>query len=587
MNTQSFQVGQLILTLSAAVGLLIAAWNLSLNYYLDQAKNTAQLRTNFHSASLSAALERYQHLPFILSRDPFVRDALGSSVLSTVLNHRLEQFATESKADAIYLMDKNGDTIAASNWQTPNSFLGQNYSFRPYFQKALAGDTGEFFAIGATTHIPGYFVSVGVRDKSKRIAGVIAVKVDLRPLEQSWRQSGENLFVSNPDGVITLSSQSSWRYQTVKPLDDSSRQKIAERRQFADSPLQAIDISRKENYLLTIDGLRHIESIARIDGMGWTVHYLSKWEDVLERARPVVLVVAGIELLMLLVWMGLRSQRIRAALLSSQRDSETLRKLNSALQEQIDERTRAEQALKKTQRELQQASKLAALGQFSASVTHELSQPLAAMNTYLASARLPGEDPTEAFDRIKALTSRMDKITHQLKFFARKSDEVLVDVNLSNVIDNSVKIASPQLEQDGIECSVSQPTRTLIVRGDSIRLEQVVLNVINNARDALRNNDTKTIHIDIKKRDDNVVISISDNGPGFDKETLQHMFEPFYTTKPSGEGTGLGLAIASSIVRELDGEIEASNSADGGATITIKFPLAETSDTHSAENDTT
>ena len=560
----------LLLLFAVSLALLFVSYRIAYHYYAAQVVNQAGLRATLHRTALAASLERYQHLPYVLAQDPHIQGALTSSDRE-MMNRRLESFARESKADVIYLMTSAGDTIASSNWQSPSSFVGQNYHFRPYFMQALAGESGQFFAIGATTLKPGYFVAQGVRNKSSDVAGVIAVKVDLRPLEQSWRESGERIFVSNADGIVTLSSVDGWRYKSVAPLSESSIVAIRARRQFAEEPLSPLPISRKEDESVSIAGRRYVESIVDVGYLGWRLHYLSSQTLLTSKVQSVVLAVAGLELLCLLVYVFLRSHRIRNALLLSQKDSLELRELNIALQQEVDERKRAELALHNAQKELQQANKLAVLGQLSASVGHELSQPLSAMKNYLASARIPGEDPQESFNRLDGLVRRMDKITRQLKFFSRKTDDVLSDVNLNEVVDSAIRMLQAQIDESSIVID-RKAALEVIVRGDFIRLEQVIVNLLNNAIDALADVKQGMLTVTVAKTLDEAVVTVADNGHGFSEENLAHIFDPFYTTKPSGKGTGLGLAISSTIIRELGGELVARNADEGGALMTVILP---------------
>ncbi|MEM7208201.1 MAG: ATP-binding protein [Pseudomonadota bacterium] len=558
-------------TIAIFVGalVLVASFLLAYGYYSSAAEARAGQRVALYQTILSAALERYQHLPFVLSSDPFVIDALQN--VSPDLNPRFEQFAQESGADAIYLMDRTGLTIAASNWQQPVSFLGQNYGFRPYFQSALAGDTGVFFAIGATTRQPGYFIARGVKDDTGLIIGVIAVKVDLRPLEDTWRSSGEDVFVSNTDGVITLSSNNEWRYRTIGNPDAATRETIAARRQFADEPLTPLAMNPPVDNSFAIERQQYVHATSQVGYLGWHLHFLSPLSQVFNSASFVALIVLGVELLIALGIVVLRSKRIGKALLVSQRTSSQLRELNETLQIEIEERKRTEEALRATQRDLDQANKLAVLGQLSASVGHELSQPLAAMKTYLASARLPGEDNAETFERMDGLVTRMDKITRQLKFFSRKRSDAYGDVDVTEAIDNALKLLDEPLERAGISPSVIRDKTNIYVRADKLQLEQVIINLVNNSIHALNTAHEKLLQIETTANQASVTITVSDNGAGFDEGEMDNIFEPFFTTKPSGEGTGLGLAISSTIIHELGGTISASRRAPTGAAFSVEL----------------
>ncbi|MEM7564587.1 MAG: ATP-binding protein [Pseudomonadota bacterium] len=560
-----------------AFGLIVVSYFYANQYYFEKAVIEAGQRTAFHQIRLGESLGRYQHLPFILSQDPLVIAAIADEDRSE-LNLRFEDFAEESQVDAIYLMDTEGKTIASSNWRNSNSFLGHNYGFRPYFKDAIVGKPGEFFAIGATTRQPGYFIARRVLDGNKAVAGVLAVKVDLRPLEKSWRDGGENLIAVNSDGVVTLSSNDEWRYRSLAPLSKATLQKLQERRQFADEALSPLPIETRAENEIEIAGQHYVETSTALGYLDWRLYYLADRSSIKNSTNLVVIGVIGLELSLLLIFVLLRSQRIRAALLTSQQDSLELRQLNEALRRQMDERERAEAALQHTEKELQQANKLAVLGQLSASVSHELSQPLAAMKTYLASARYPDDNPADTYSLLDKLVERMDRITRQLKFFARKSDEIFGDVAIDEVVENAILMLNSRIEESGIDLHLECLVKPLMVRGDSIRLEQVVINLINNAIDAMQEATPKRLVIKLTKQDSHAMIEFSDSGSGFDEADLAHLFEPFYTTKPSGQGTGLGLSISSTILREHSGSLEADNAQHGGAVMTVKLPLLDAND---------
>jgi len=251
--------------------------------------------------------------------------------------------------------------------------------------------------------------------------------------------------------------------------------------------------------------------------------------------------------------------------------------MNSRLQNEINEREKAEKNLKVAEQSLAQNSKLAALGEMSAAVSHELNQPLAAMKTYLAAAKLllQRSRPDEAlssFQRIDDLIERMATITKQLKSHARKGSDELVEVDLKIVISDALNIMSSQLNILQVEYSQILPEQPVIVLGDQIRLEQVMINLLRNALDAMANTKTPKLEI-ILKITSNAVISVKDNGQGIDD--LESLFEPFYTTKKPGDGVGLGLAISSGIIKDLGGRLVGRNNKTPGAVFEIYLPTLD------------
>ncbi|WP_370298565.1 ATP-binding protein [Pontibacterium sp.] len=263
-----------------------------------------------------------------------------------------------------------------------------------------------------------------------------------------------------------------------------------------------------------------------------------------------------------------------------------LQQANDQLEHKVLERT---QALQEAQQELVQAEKMAALGRMSSAVVHELNQPLTAMRTYLAICRhlLSGEQAqlAENLELIDDLTQRMALITQQLKTFAVNKPEALVPVKPRAALDQSLVLFRDRIQQDGIELQIDSHEPDLEIPGDNARLEQVFVNLIKNACDAMNGqSEAKILQVQIEtdqaQPDSWVRISVADSGPGIPPDSLTHLFDPFYTTKAIGDGLGLGLSIVSSIVQDLGGQISAQNRVEGGARFDVILPrLSETSQT--------
>ena len=190
-----------ILMVAVAVLAVAGTFRLSYAYFQSEELSKADERLSLYRSSVVAALERFSHLTYVLARDPFVIATAGGDNTDR-LNRRLKGFAEQAGLDAIYLMAQDGETVSASNAGEPSSFVGQNYAFRPYFKDAMSGQQGRFYGIGATTGEPGYFIADAVRDGSGTVLGVIAIKIDLSRLQESWRRGGEQVFMTNADGVV-------------------------------------------------------------------------------------------------------------------------------------------------------------------------------------------------------------------------------------------------------------------------------------------------------------------------------------------------------------------------------------------------
>ncbi len=554
----------------------VGLYYLSSSYFRGEEVQKAQNRASLYRSTLLGELERFQHLPFILAQDPFVIAAAAGNDREG-LSRRLLEFANSANLDAIYLMDLNGLTIAASNYNEKVTFLNQNYGFRPYFKNALKGKRGEFFGIGATTSLPGYFIAQRVLDKNKNVLGVIAIKLDLSDLAKAWQEGGENVFVANSDGVIVLSSDKSWRYLTLKTLSEARRKEISLERQFANETLQPLDWENIGVGNVVLNGEKYIHAKSSVSRLGWTLHFLADERRVVERAWFAVIGLAIIASILLTLAVFLRSERIRSALNTSQADREQLQKTNKKLAQEVDERRAAERRLERAQSELARNSKLAALGQLSASVTHELGQPISAMQNYLAAAEFD-KDKKERELSIKNLSGivrRMINITKQLRFFAKPSDKEMEIVDLRKIWAGTDILVSADINDANIKLNLKLSPEPILVKANRLRLEQVLVNLVRNSIAAMEDCDICEMEIIIKQQGKFGIISVKDSGHGLGTSSLEQLKEPFHTTRASGDGMGLGLAISAAIVKEHEGIFEAENIESGGAIFIVKIPLVE------------
>jgi two-component system C4-dicarboxylate transport sensor histidine kinase DctB len=314
----------------------------------------------------------------------------------------------------------------------------------------------------------------------------------------------------------------------------------------------------------------------RVPFQGWRLVNYTTYSSVRDRVNAVLAVQIMAFAIVLAGAFYLASRRAWTKAGKFQRESVELRALNAALQREIAERQKAERSLQVAEQTLAQSSKLAALGEMSAGVSHELNQPLAAMKTYLAGARLllQRKRPDEAlssFQRIDDLIDRMGAITRQLKSYARKGGEAFEPFDLRDALSSALAMMEPQLKRREAQIVRSIPREAVMVNADRIRMEQVIINLLRNAIDATRGVANPTIDIIVSASEDGrAVLTVRDNGPGI--QDLEKLFEPFYTTKAPGDGVGLGLAISSGIVQDFGGRLTARNAQSGGAVFDVDLP---------------
>ncbi|MDD9923661.1 MAG: cache domain-containing protein [Boseongicola sp.] len=532
----------------------------SLRFFERQVQADAENRLSLYQRSLNEALRQHQHLPYILARSEELRAAF-SGVSTDEVNETLRRFADEAKLEAIYVMDTTGLVVASSNSGETYSFVGQNYGFRPYFQNALNGNRSDYFAIGATSGRPGYFVAEPMSDSNGTPIGVMAIKLDVSELQASWESGGDHVFAVNGDGIVVLSSIPDWLYQTLNDLPEATRESIRGSRQFGNEPLERLDATQVSRGTLAVDGRTYLVASGASDWRGWTVYLLQPEASVLRQT----LVATGLLGTLIAILIGfatyLRSQRIAAALEVSQNHRRDLIATNARLQE--------------TQDELKRTSKLAALGQLAASVTHELGQPISALKTHLAAAELGNEITSrETSDNLKRLADRMDSITGQLRFFAREGARELEPALLQQCIQESLALVQHDLESGSVELEVDVDP-DLLVEAQRIQLEQAFVNLIRNAVQALEGTHHPKIVIRAKQANGWAQITITDNGPGLGGASIDQLQEPFFSTKPSGVGMGLGLSITAEIIVSHGGELSVSDSNSGGAEFIVTLPLVE------------
>lgn len=586
----------LLVVAAAVIAACAVTWSIARTHAIDRLHDASAARAARTTATLQAALDRYESLPYLISTHPLVQDALLSPTSEAAgrANRHLEDITQRSQATVAYLITRDGLCVAASNWREPGSFVGARYNFRPYFIDAIAGRAGHFFGIGTQSHQAGYYISQPVLRNATQV-GVVVIKIDL-----SWfppHDRSEPLFVTDGNGIVFLASMPSWKYHTTRALPASAANLIRETEQYGDESLTRLPLTTVRTLSPGAKLVRfgagplsplYLQTERALGEPGWRLTILSPLDDVEARARAMTMATGFA--LVIAALLGSYWQQRRARLREmeysrrllqnayaelNQRVTERTADLSAAnrqLTREVGERARAEAELRAAQDELVQASKLAALGQMAAGITHELNQPLAALRTFSDNTRvlLERNDVDAVRENLRAiatLTERMGRITNQLKLFVgkqRPSDaRAVVALALRNALAMlrsklaGIDIQLVRVQPDGSRepFDVDAPDASPAVRCDDLRVEQVLINLIGNAADALAGAHAPNIIIEIDARPDTVTIAVADNGPGIAADMLPRLFEPFATTKEVGQGLGLGLAIASSIVRDAGGTL--------------------------------
>lgn len=557
-------------------------------------------RLRLYSSTIVNALERYSYLPFMLAEDNKVRALLhdpANPERLRAVDEWLEAANAVAGATALYIENMDGTAIAANNWREPDTYVGHNYEFRPFFKDAVTSGVGRWFGVGVTTRVPGYFLARVIKENDTP-KGVAIVKVDLEQLQREWASGGEKVMVTDVNNIAILTSQAAWKYAVLGTLDAQAQATLEATHQYADIVLRSLKVveSRdieKDVHILTLetDGRRqtYLVQSAAIPGEAWTIHYLTDMDEILAGSRHAAIIAAFGWVIVLLLLLFLRQRFLRIVAQSKARDEiaqalreardqleMTVAKRTVDLQAEIEERLRAEKELREAQTELVHAGKMAALGQMSATVAHELSQPLTAIQTYLASARVFAQrgDLGQVFRNlglIDDLNQRMVHIASHLKTFSRKGGSRREPVDLAQVADRAMMLveARAQIEDVAITCSI--PPEACVL-GDDIRLEQVIVNLFGNALDAVKTSPTKRVSMTVTAENGHWVIRVADSGSGIAPAHIEHLFDPFFTTKEVGEGLGIGLSLSEGIIRDIGGAMRAENGPDDGAVFIVTLP---------------
>jgi len=584
-----------------ALIMLIITWiggYISWNIGIDRLHKNSQQQLEQFVSHLDARLARFQFFPQLITKNQLLVELLKqpkSTPRINLVNHFLEEINTIIGASDTYLMDANGLTLAASNWQSEQTFSNVNFSFRPYFIEAMKGKLGRYFALGTTSGKRGYYFAYPITYAAQNL-GVIVVKMDLSNIELYWSQRKIQFIVSDPQGVIFITTKPEWLYHSIKPISEETRKQIATSQRYSNIDIKHLEIDELRSVssastILKINNHKQNKELINNEYLsikknmphaGWDVTILAPLSEVRE-IRIITLIVLFLMVTLLLLIGFLAWQRHKRQLERERFQQEAQRQLEHQVLVRTtdlthEEHKHTEKILRETQDELIQTAKLAVLGQMSASISHELNNPLAAIHTYADNARkfLSMENTSqvdENLSRITLLTERMSKISSQLKFFSRKSINSMDVINIQNVIQSATDIVSTQYKKNCFRIHIKNHLSELKALADIIQLEQILINLINNAMQAIENQTNGKIIIHTEQKNNLTLIHIDDNGPGIDAKDIEKIFEPFFTTKKSG--LGLGLSISARIMNSMKGKLLASNLPTGGARFTISLLVAE------------
>jgi two-component system C4-dicarboxylate transport sensor histidine kinase DctB len=593
---------------SVALPMMVFGHVYATRAYFEQAAERGRNTLGLAVAALRGQLGRYEKLPELLADNNEIVALVAAPDRTDAVdraNRYLKTVNALLESSDLYVMLVDGTTLAASNFDGPASFVGENFSYRPYFQNAVNGGQGRFYALGTTSLKRGYYFGAPIRVDDE-VRGVMVIKLDIDAIESAWRGGDYEIIVTDPEGIIFMSGRPEWLFTGTLPLTPERLERTIETRRYADTVLRELPIVHAEaatgHDLFSIANSdashEYLAISAEMPEADWSVRVLVDTRSARAQAFTTV---TALVLMVGLAAMGAATYLQRRARMAERlhlqheareqlerrvaERTTDLATVNRQLNQEVAERRAAEQQLRKTQSELIQAGKLAALGQMSAALSHEFNQPLAAVRTYADNAtvlidrnRIP--EARESIDRIAGLVDRLASISRHLRNFARKPNEKLRAVSLTDVVEDTRELIAWRLRAADIDLVIDLGSEPIHVRAGSVRLQQVLVNIISNAADAVEGQDVRQITLTARRHGRKVEIVVRDSGPGVAPGIAERIFDPFFTTKGVNKGLGLGLSISYNIIKDFRGEIVVSNHPDGGAQFTItlesvRTPVAE------------
>jgi len=558
-----------------------AGHHLAMQNGLARLRDAADHRLDMLATGLDADLARFEYLPALLEMTPIVPALLGTpsdGSLREAVNRYLDGVNATAGAEMLYVLDAGGTSLAASDWDRPGTTVGQDLSFRPYVIDALGQGRGRFYGVGITSRKPGYYLSYALRrDQPSR--GVVAVKVNLEEAERAWRKLPGDVVLIDQRGVVILSTREDIKFRPMLPLDGLQRAEVQRSRPYGEAallPLQWVqkEVLARDVQVITLDGVDQLASTRKLRGAPWQLVVLDDLAPVRVGARNAAitasLAMAVLLLIAVTLWQRRRAVRQKLA------NQAALQAAHDTLESTVVARTAQ---LRAAQGELVHAGKMAALGQMSAGVVHELNQPLTAMRTLSESAGIlldksRFDDVRGNLQRIRGMVDRLARLTSQLKTFAHKSELPLAAVPMARAIADAQVIVAEATKKNAIAIEVDVQPASLSVMAEEAALGSVLVNLMRNAIDAMQASPRRTLRIEARPNEGRVILRVSDTGPGIQPDILPRLFEPFVTSKPAGTGLGLGLVISAQLVRAMDGTLRAANPPEGGASFVVDLPAA-------------
>lgn len=601
---------QILLTLlgiALVLGCGYAGYRLSEAIGIRDLADVGERQLELNARAVESEVGKYTYLPSLLELESGVSRLLltPGRYRRQRLNDHLEGLNQRAGSLAVYVLDLDGRVVATSNWNQPDSYLGEDLSFRDYYKQAVHGEPGRFYGIGSTSGEPGYYLAHGLRANG-RVIGVAVVKVRLDALEKRWADARVEAYVSDENGIVILASRPERRLKAVRPLDDADRERLARSLQYHWATLEELQpLARHDlgNGLqeVRLDGpdgtpLDYLQQTRALENTAWHLTLLTPLAEQRRTAASHGLL-AGVACA-LLIFGGLALNQRRKVIATRLAAREALQRANSELERKITERTidlsasnrrllaevserqQTEANLRQAQDGLVQAGKLAVIGQMSTSIAHELNQPLAALRTLSANAarfleRGALDTAGSNLQAIGELVDRMGRITGSLRAFARRGGDH-GQASLEQAVEAALFLLHTRVEQERPTLHREFAEARLAI--DQTRLEQILVNLLSNALDALREQPRRELWLSGARHGASYRLEVRDSGAGIPPDVRVHLFEPFFTTKPGEKGLGLGLTLSASLAAAAGGSLVVRHPEEGGSAFILDLPLQEPRD---------
>lgn len=575
------------LYLLAVVGLSVGIGWFALNDALDRLEERAGSDLSLAADRLTGQLQRYRELAVALADHPvlvpLVLDGAGDVPGAEKL---LLTSADRTGSLEIALVDATGRALVTSlgghGWEP-------EVSNAPHFRRAMQGALGFRQAVDPETGVRMFLFAAPIFSPHGPVRGAVIVRLSVDRIEADWRGEASTVFFTDAEGVVFVSNRSELilarRGPDATPGAGYPDELL---RAFVSFSTQQV----KNHELWTLDGgpylphrALHLTQPLPVAGLTGEILLDStattRMAMLQGSTAAALLLIAGAMLFALSVRRRALTERLQIEAAAKNElevrvtaRTQELSTAVEALRQEVRERQDAEAALKRAQQDLIQAGKLSALGQMSAGISHELNQPLMAIRSFAENAQLflEREKPEQAAQnlvQISDLARRMGRIIKNLRAFARQENEALSNIDLVNGIQAVLEMVETRIERSGVTLVWHRPAHPVMVRGGEVRLQQVLMNLVTNAIDAMEGSEKRTLRLILDRKDGGVRLRVQDSGPGIAEP--ERIFDPFYSTKEVGhsEGMGLGLPISYRIVESFDGNLSGRNRPEGGAEFTL------------------